>query len=79
MLLLGEASYVLYLFQYPFLIFWLVRTGSTVPLSAGQFAAYGACLVLLSVAIQRFIDRPVSAWLRRRGHAWLAATTGGRT
>jgi peptidoglycan/LPS O-acetylase OafA/YrhL len=56
--LLGEASYGLYILHWPLAVFWQhLAPGSS-------FWLYAATAVTLSVASYRYLETPVRRWLR---------------
>jgi peptidoglycan/LPS O-acetylase OafA/YrhL len=61
--LLGEASYALYILHYP-LHQWLVWLAPAGQESASYFLAYVALCLIASVALLRYGETPARAWLR---------------
>ena len=80
--LVGELSYPVYIVHYPFIYLWGHWMWNTHPprdvLAAGTVALYLA-VTLFALALSRWYDRPVRAWLTRvllepqAGHGRLGA------
>jgi peptidoglycan/LPS O-acetylase OafA/YrhL len=70
MLALGEASYALYIFQEPVFVWMTAALKRLAPSLVARwdvtFWAYAALLVLVSLAVHRFVERPLRAYLTAR-------------
>ena len=73
---LGQASYIIYIIQSPVWHYWQALTNrarhlpiETAVVAKWQFLVFVPVLVLVSLAVQRFIEVPVRGWLVSRGTA----------
>jgi peptidoglycan/LPS O-acetylase OafA/YrhL len=69
---LGQASYIIYIIQSPLWHYWQALTNfiRRVPLQTQgaakwQFFAFVPFVILVSLAVQRFIEEPVRSWLNK--------------
>jgi peptidoglycan/LPS O-acetylase OafA/YrhL len=70
---LGQASYIVYIIQSPVWHYWQAVTNramhlpmETTVIARWQFLVFVPFLILVSLAVQRFIETPVRAWLLSR-------------
>ena len=69
---LGQASYIVYIIQSPVWHYWQALTNrarhlpmDTAVVATWQFVVFVPLLVIVSLAVQRFIETPVRGWLLR--------------
>jgi len=75
LILLGEASYALYILHMPLMFWWHVARFPVLsqPLWATVFIILA---VLISIAVYLFVERPAKRWLLRRWFAFDSGTDG---